>query len=161
MIIAKTQLLKEVKKWVKPFVKANVGPGSLDLTLSDEFYLPKDSKEVVLSERLDFKKYFVKRKAKQIVLMPDAFVLGITKEKISLPSDVCGLLNGRSRFARMGLVVHATASFIQPGVSNRQVFEIKNMSGRPLKLKEGLKVAQLTFVRCEGEGKYKGVFSRQ
>ena len=59
MIIAKTQLMKELKKWVKPFVKGNVGPGSLDLTLSDEFYLPKDSKEVVLSNTLDFKKYFV------------------------------------------------------------------------------------------------------
>ena len=88
MIIAKTQLLKELKKWVKPFIKNNVGPGSLDLTLSDEFYIPKDSKEVVLTEKLDFKKYFIKKKAKQLVLMPDAFILGITKEKISLPKNV-------------------------------------------------------------------------
>ena len=161
MIIAKSVLLKELKKWVKPFKKGNVGPGSLDLTLSEEFYLPKDTKEVVLSEKLDFKKYFVKRKAKELVLLPGAFVLSVTKEKITLPNDVSGLLNGRSRFARMGLVVHATASFIQPGVSNRQVFEIKNMSNRPLKLKAGLKIAQLTFVRCEGKGKYRGRFVKQ
>ncbi len=161
MIIAKSVLLKELKKWVKPFVSANVGPASLDLTLGDEFYIPKDSKEVILSEKLDFKKYFIKKKAKNIVLMPEAFVLGVTKEKITLPSDVCGVLNGRSKFARMGLVVHATASLIQPGVANRQIFEIKNLSGRPLKLKEGLKIAQLTFMRCEGEGKYEGTFRRQ
>jgi len=161
MIIAKTQLLKVLPKWVKPFVKKNVGPGSLDLTLSDEFYVPKEDKRVVLSEKLNFKKYFVKKKCKDIVLKPGDFVLGVTKERISLPSSVCGLLNGRSKFARMGLVVHATASFIQPGVSNRQVFEIKNFSNRTLKLKVGLKVAQLSFMRCEGEGKYRGRFSKQ
>ena len=161
MIIAKTQLLKELKKWVKPFVKGNVGPGSLDLTLSDEFYLSKGSSEVILTEKLDFQKYYVKKKLKEVVLEPGDFVLGVTKEKISLPNNVCGLLNGRSKFARMGLLVHTTASFIQPGVSNRQVFEIKNVSNRVLKLKAGLKVAQLTFVRCEGEGKYNGRFKRQ
>lgn len=52
--------------------------------------------------------------------------LGITQEKICLSPEYCGLLEGRSRFARLGLFVHITAGFMQPGIENRQVLEIFN-----------------------------------
>jgi len=157
MIFAKSSILK----WIKPFIKENVGAGSVDLTLANEFWIPKNDNQVILNERIDFKKYFVKKNCKEIVLEPGAFILGITKEKIELPEDVAGLLNGRSRFARFGLMVHATSSYVQPGVSNRQVFEIKNISNRSLVLKEGLRIGQIIFIKCEGEGKYKGSFAKQ
>src|SRR5512136_1303279 len=73
------------------------------------------------------------------LLKPGELVLGMTVEKLTLPPNIAGSLEGRSRFARMGLMVHVTASFLQPGLRNtRQVFEI-----------------------CEGMATYTGVFANQ
>ena len=55
-------------------------------------------------------------------------------EKVTLASDICGWLEGRSRFSRLGLLVHISASFMQPGIENKQVLEISNQSPMPLAL---------------------------
>jgi len=157
MILSKKEILKEVS--IKPFSKSSLGDASYDLTLDDVFWIFK-SGAIILKEKSDFKKHTVKKKMKEITLLPGEFVLGRTKEKIKLPEDVCGLLSGRSRFARFGLSVHSTAMFINLGSNNRQVFEIKNNSNNPITLKPGLKIGQLLFVRG-GKGKYRGRFSKQ
>lgn len=53
-----------------------------------------------------------------------------TKECITLSDNICGWINSRSRFARIGLMSHVTAPFISPGISNKQVLEIFNASKR-------------------------------
>lgn len=95
------------------------------------------------------------------LLKPGELVLGMTEETIKLPPNVAGHLQGRSRFARMGLMVHVTASFLQPGIENRQVFEIFNASRNAIKLRPGVQIAQIIFERCEGESTYKGAFEAQ
>jgi dCTP deaminase len=88
-------------------------------------------------------------------------VLGITKEKITLPEDICGWLNSRSRFARIGLMSHITAPFISPGVSNRQILEIFNAGKNKIKLMPGTKICQLVLQECKGKAKYEGKFKEQ
>jgi dCTP deaminase len=95
------------------------------------------------------------------LLKPGELVLGMTEETIKLPPDIAGHLQGRSRFARMGLMVHVTASFLQPGINNRQVFEIFNASRNAIKLRPGIQIAQIIFERCEGTSQYNGVFKVQ
>lgn len=95
------------------------------------------------------------------LLKPGELVLGMTVETLTLPMDIAAWLQGRSRFARMGLMVHITASFIQPGISNRQVFEIFNASRNAIKIEAGARIAQLIFERCEGKAQYKGIFASQ
>lgn len=95
------------------------------------------------------------------LLKPGELVLGMTVEMITLPFTIAGWLQGRSRFARMGLMVHITASLLQPGIANRQVFEIYNASRNAIKLRAGVKIAQIVFERCEGESQYHGAFSHQ
>ena len=94
-------------------------------------------------------------------MKPGELILGITKEKITLPGYLCGWLNSRSRYARLGLMVHITAPFIQPGVSNKQVLEIYNASPNNLELIPGERLCQLIFERCEGFIKYHGEFRKQ
>ena len=164
MILAKDVIIENLKKGkikIKPFNLKDVNETSVDISLSDEFWVFDKEKNIVLNDKTDFKKYTKKIKAKSITLEPGAFVLGISKEKISLPNNIAGFLSGRSRFARMGIVVHATAFLMHAGVSNRTVFEIKNLSNNTLTLKEGLKLAQVILVRTEGEAKYKGRFKKQ
>ena len=99
---------------------------------------------------------------KYYLLKPGELVLGMTDEKLSFAPNIAGSLEGRSRFARMGLMVHVTASFLQPGIKNiRQVFEIFNASRNAIKLRSGVRIAQVIFERCEGMATYKGVFANQ
>lgn len=166
MILTKNEVLKEIKKKrikIEPFSQSNLGPGSYDLTLANEFRFFKGSKKVHLAdERADYKAITSKTVAdKGIIIQPGQFILGITKEKISLPGDIAGWLQGRSRFARLGLSVHITASYLQPGISNKQVLEIFNASPTPFLLKPGTKICQLIFERCEGKAKYSGRFKKQ
>jgi dCTP deaminase len=95
------------------------------------------------------------------LLKPGELVLGMTEETIKLPTDIAGHLQGRSRFARMGLMIHITASFLAPGINNRQVFEIFNASRNAIKLRPGIQIAQIIFERCEGTAEYNGVFKIQ
>ena len=111
MILTRDIILKEIEEKkikIEPLNKKNIGPASIDLTLSNEFRVFDIHKEVKLSERLDYSKYSRKVCLKELVLKPGDFALGITREKITLPLNVCGFLTGRSRFARLGLVVHST-----------------------------------------------------
>jgi dCTP deaminase len=96
------------------------------------------------------------------LLKPGELVLGMTVEKLTLSPNIAGSLEGRSRFARMGLMVHVTASFLQPGLRNvRQVFEIFNASRNAIKLRSGVRIAQVIFEQCKGMATYSGVFANQ
>ena len=164
MILTKKEILEQIKKkrlHITPYNAKNIGPASIDLTLADEFRVFPPAKEIFLTEKTSAESITTVKKQKQIVLTPGEFILAVTKEKVTPPNDLCGLLSGRSRFARMGLLIDVTAFFIHPGVSNRQVFEIKNISKNTIILTQGLKIAQLILVRTEGKAKYSGKFKKQ
>jgi dCTP deaminase len=93
--------------------------------------------------------------------MPGGTIHGITAERITLPTDLCGFLEGRSRFARLGLMIHVTSAFVQPGVSNRQVLEMSNVAGHPLEIHAGVRLCQIVLMRTEGHARYTGRFARQ
>ncbi|MBW2977684.1 dCTP deaminase [Candidatus Woesearchaeota archaeon] len=163
-VLTKNEILKEIRQGkikITPFNATNIGPASIDLTLDNEFRIFSKGKRVVLDEKTDYKKLTNFKKINQIVLKPGEFAIGITKEQVKLPEDVCGWLTGRSRFARLGLLVHITAAFIQPGINNKQVLEMRNVSPNDLVVKTGTKVCQLVIERTEGKAKYKGKFSKQ
>jgi dCTP deaminase len=165
MILARDEILKAVEKrtiGIRPFTKANVGPASIDLTLGPELRVFKQGlSPVTLTEFVDYKKSTKLTKSDGYTIQPGEMVLGITIEEITLPGNICGWLQGRSRFARLGLQVHMTASFVQPGVKNRTVLEIKNDAPMPVKLKEGLRICQIIFERLEGKARYRGKFQSQ
>ncbi len=165
-ILTRNEILKEIRKNVieiHPFDEDQVGPGSIDLRLGNEFRVFKKLRSALtvedriamedLTERLEI--------AESFTLMPGETVLGITRERIKLPPNMCGWLEGRSRFARMGLVIHMTAGFVQPGVNNRQVLEIGNLAPFPLVLKPGVRICQIILERTEGEASYEGRFMNQ
>jgi dCTP deaminase len=165
-VLTREEILREIRQGtieIEPFEENQVGPGSIDLQLGREFRVFKklrnacvveDSISVeLLTERLEAEESFT--------LMPGETVLGITHEKIKLPANICGWLEGRSRFARMGLVIHMTASFIQPGINNRQVLEIGNLAPFPLVLKPGVRICQIILERTEGKASYQGRFMSQ
>jgi dCTP deaminase len=164
MILTKPEIFKEIAKKkirVEPFDKNAVGPASIDLTLDKELRV-FNSKNIILSENADYKDITKTIDiSKGYMLKPGELVLGITKEKITLPENICGWLNSRSRFARIGLMSHITAPFIAPGVSNKQVLEIFNAGSHTIKLMPNVKICQLVFQECKGKAKYQGKFKNQ
>lgn len=164
-ILTRDEILKEMKKGrikIDPLSKDQIGPASIDLSLGDEFRVFKKWKTAPISEDVDYKKFTKLVKVdKYKILGPGEFVLGMTKEKIQLPENICGWLTGRTRFARLGLSIHITASFIQPGISNRQVLEIKNVGSIPLILYPGARICQIILITTLGKGKYQGKFAKQ
>lgn len=164
-VLTYNEILKEIKKGsikIAPFVKENIGPASVDLTLGNKFRVFTKSKKVFnINNGSDYKKITRLIAADSITIKPQETVLGITMEKITLAPNICGWLEGRSRFARLGLMVHISASFMQPGISNSQVLEMSNMGSVPLKLHAGTKLCQFIFQKTKGSARYKGQFKEQ
>jgi dCTP deaminase len=148
---------------IEPLEAGQVGPASIDLTLGDEIRVIERSAEPIpIREDVDYRDYTrVASLREPFVLAPGATIHGITRERITLAEDLCGLLEGRSRFARLGLMIHVTSAFVQPGVSNRQVLEISNVSGHPLEIHAGVRICQLVVLRAEGRASYRGRFAEQ
>ncbi len=161
--IEKALKTKSIK--VKPFDKSQIGPGSIDLTLGNDFRIFKKRSNIYhIKNESDFQEITKDVHVKDggyIVIKPGEMILGITKERITLADNMSGRLEGRSRFARFGLAVHVTAGFMHPGISNHQVLEIVNLGHAPLALYPGTRICQFIFEKCEGRAKYHGRFVKQ
>ena len=166
VILTKDEILLEIRKKrikLRPFDPAAVGPASVDLTLDRKIrvFRPRNI-SFSIDKNIDYKKITVIVDiAKGYVLEPGELVLGITKETVTLPDDICGWLNSRSSFARIGLMSHVTAPFVCPGVSNRQVLEIYNAGPEKIRLVPGARICQLILQQCRGTARYEGKFKRQ
>jgi dCTP deaminase len=80
-------------------------------------------------------------------LHPGEFILGSTYEEVQLPADLACRLEGKSSLGRLGLVVHSTAGFIDPGFKGQITLELSNLATLPIKLWPGMKIGQLCFMR--------------
>lgn len=150
---------------IDPLEDSQIGPGSVDLTLGNDFRIfKKQNGPCHVHNESDFSDVtdlVSVADGEHIVIMPCEMILGITRERITLAETIAGWLEGRSRFARFGLAVHVTAGFMQPGISNHQVLEIVNLGHRPLALYPGTRICQFIFERCVGSAKYRGRFVDQ
>lgn len=79
------------------------------------------------------------------VLQPGEFILATTRERVTLPDDVCAFLHGRSTLGRLGLLVHVTAGLIDPGYDGEITLEVANVGDLELGLRPGQRIGQLTF----------------
>jgi dCTP deaminase len=78
-------------------------------------------------------------------LHPGELALGLTLERISLPNDIAGWLDGRSSLARLGLMVHITAHTIDPGWDGHLTLEFVNVGRLPLALRPGMRICAISF----------------
>jgi dCTP deaminase len=150
---------------IDPLEESQIGPGSVDLTLGNDFRVFKNQMGIYHvdneSDFADVTDEVSVPDGQFISISPCEMVLGITRERITLAETIAGWLEGRSRFARFGLAVHVTAGFMQPGISNQQVLEIVNLGHTPLALYPGTRICQFVFERCLGTAKYRGRFVDQ
>lgn len=167
MILTHDKILKEINEGnikISDFNESFLGAASYDLSLGSairvftaqpEPYPVKDNADFAHITKL------IEMDEKGYTMKPGETILGITKEKITLASNIAGWLEGRSRFARVGLMVHISSPFMQPGIDNYQVLEIANLAPTPLIIYPNTRICQFIFEYCAGEATYKGKFSQQ
>jgi len=167
-VLAKDEILKLIKAGkveIKPFDPKQVGSGSIDMHLGNTFRIFKKTRKTFhVKGDVDYKKITQVVHVKNgdyFIIKPGQLIHGITKETISLPSSICGRIEGRSRFARIGLLTHLSSGFIHPGTTNKTVLEIVNMSPIPLAIYPGTRICQIVLEEVKGKAKYRGKFHLQ
>lgn len=92
-------------------------------------------------------------KGKPLIIHPREFLLGTTVEKVKLPDDIVAQLMGRSSIGRLGIIVHATAGFIDPGFEGQITLEMTNVANIPIALYPGMRIGQISFTRMSTPAK--------
>lgn len=142
-----------------------VQPASLDVRLGERFLHLNRFFNAVVDPKEDLTEYWIEDhvpEGEHFVLHPGELILAATKERVGLPQNMLARVEGKSSLGRLGILVHATAGFIDPGWPMATItLEISNVLGVPIKLYPGMPIAQLAFQRTalavQGyDGKYTG-----
>ncbi len=134
---------------IDPYDDDAVQPASVDLRLGSSLRVEKESQLALINpyERSDDHWSVVELDPKiHYALLPGEFALGITIENVEIPDDIVGRLDGKSSLGRLGLVVHSTAGFVDPGWRGKLTLELSNLSNRPIALFSEMKISQISFV---------------
>jgi dCTP deaminase len=136
---------------VDPYDPARVQPSSVDLRLGDRIRVFTNThRRSVVDLRQpseDLTELVALEPERPFILHPHEFVLGITHERVGLPDDVVGRIEGKSSLGRLGLLIHSTAGFVDPGWRGRLTLELANILNLPITLYAGMPVAQISFMR--------------
>jgi len=135
-----------------------VGPSSFDLRMGYEFGIINTRKIEKIDTR-DMERYDeVIQKEKHsaeegVVIHPGEFILGSTLEKIKVPDNLVARVEGRSSYGRLGIIVHATAGYVDPGFEGDITLEIQNLGNAPVKLYPEERVCQIVFETMTSEAR--------
>ena len=137
-------------KWIEisPLNKAFIQPSSVDLRVGTEFRVFENHKYSHIdpkSPQEDLTTVVEASKDEPFVLHPGEFVLGTTYEKVALSNKIVARLEGKSSLGRIGLLIHSTAGFVDPGFSGYLTLELSNVANLPIKIYPEMKIGQISF----------------
>lgn len=127
----------------KSFVKPNVLP-RLAEALDPTVQTPHEWLDTTTFEHID------PGTGAFYVLEPGVFTLATTIEVVKMPTNLVARVEGKSSLGRLGLIIHATAGFIDPGFRGNITLEMMNLAPRPIVLKIGMRICQLSFEQVDG-----------
>lgn len=135
---------------ITPFDEQRLQPASYDLTLSPHFRFYKRSLDpenstIIIDPKSPRRMTVLKTVEHWFELGPQSFVLASSIEEFKFPNDLAGRCDGKSSLGRMGLAVHITAGFFDPGFEGTATFELFNSNHFPMRLYPGMPIAQMSF----------------
>ena len=80
-------------------------------------------------------------------------MLGQTLEWVELPDDLVARLEGKSSLGRLGLLIHSTAGYVDPGWKGNLTLELSNVANLPIALYFGMKIGQISFFQMSSPGR--------
>lgn len=139
---------------IDPVHPRDIQPASVDLHLDKGMLVFRNSSEAYIDVRRDLTGLTERQEIpedKPFILHPGEFVLGSTMEHIELPNDIVARLEGKSSLGRIGLVIHSTAGYIDPGWKGNLTLELTNVARLPITLYFGMRIGQISFQRMTTE----------
>ncbi|MGH2455190.1 MAG: dCTP deaminase [Candidatus Limnocylindria bacterium] len=133
-----------------PYVPEAVQPSSVDLHLDRRFRVFRNSRYPyidVREEQPELTELVEIGGDDPFILHPGEFVLGSTLERVGLPDDLVARLEGKSSLGRLGLLIHSTAGYVDPGWDGNLTLELSNVANLPITLYDGMKIGQISFQR--------------
>jgi dCTP deaminase len=146
------RLVDEGRIVVDPWDPDMVQPASVDLRLGDSFRVFHNFRTSAIDLRdppKDLTEEVTVEPDTPFVIHPGEFCLGRTAEWVELADDLLARVEGKSSIGRLGLIVHATAGFVDPGWKGTLTLEFANLTRVPIKLYAGLPIAQLSFMELD------------
>ncbi|HET9720897.1 MAG TPA: dCTP deaminase [Solirubrobacteraceae bacterium] len=137
---------------IDPWEPSHVQPASVDLRLGDSFRVFHNHRTASIDLRnppANLTEEVVIPAGEAFVIHPGEFALGRTLEYVELPDDIVARIEGKSSLGRLGLIVHATAGFCDPGFRGTLTLELNNLTRVPILLYPGLPIAQLSFMTLD------------
>ncbi len=133
---------------IDPFEPAMVQPSSIDLRCGSVFRVFENHRYPLIDPKApqeDLTKPVEASEAHPFILHPGEFVLGATLEVVGLADDLVARLEGKSSLGRLGLLIHSTAGFIDPGFKGQVTLELSNVANLPIAIYPGMKIGQVSF----------------
>lgn len=134
----------------------HIHASSMDLRLGNTFKLYEHSKFAVL-DPMQPESFANNMRTVEVadgepfIVQPGEFILGVTQETVKLPDDLVARVEGRSSLGRLGIIVHSTAGFVDPGFEGTITLEISNLNRMPVALYPGMRICQLAFEQMSSD----------
>ena len=132
---------------IDPYDESCLQPSSVDLHLDREFRVFRNNRYpyIDVKQDQDLTELVEVKPEEPFILHPGEFVLGSTLERVKLPDDLVARLEGKSSLGRLGLLIHSTAGFIDPGWDGHVTLELSNVANLPIALYFGMRIGQISF----------------
>ena len=144
------RLIGEGRIGIDPYDESLLQPSSVDVRVDRSFrvfhnarypFIDVKEPQEALTELVEIED------DRPFILHPGEFVLGATLERVTRPDDLGARLDGKSSLGRLGLLIHSTAGFIDPGFDGHVTLELSNVANLPISIYYGMKIGQISFMR--------------
>lgn len=142
--------LKQGQITIDDFDESRLQPASYDILLGNQFLFFERHNMLCIDPKEDMSSNMTSVNIpdeKAFILQPNEFVLAVTKDRFGVDAAHCCRLMGKSSIARLGLIIHTTGSFIDPGNTVNATLHLYNTNRLPIKLYPGMKIGQIAFCR--------------
>jgi dCTP deaminase len=143
------ELLAAGRIVIEPLGEDCIQPSSVDLHVDRYFRVFRNHSQRVIDVKEDQENLseLVEIKEDALILHPGEFVLGSTRERVALPDDLVGRLEGKSSLGRLGLLIHSTAGFVDAGWDGHLTLELSNVANLPITVYPDMRIGQISFLR--------------
>jgi dCTP deaminase len=153
MILSDRTIREEISSGrigIEPLGEGCIQPSSVDLHVDRYFRVFRNHSQRVIDVKENQEELTELVEAigdEPLILHPGEFVLGSTVERVRLPDDLVGRLEGKSSLGRLGLLIHSTAGFVDAGWDGFLTLELSNVANLPITVYPGMKIGQISFLR--------------
>ena len=135
---------------IEPLDESCIQPASVDIHLDRKLLVFRNSRRPFIDVREDLDGLTEMEEIPEdqaFILHPGEFILGSTLERVVIPEDMVARLEGKSSLGRIGLLIHSTAGYVDPGWDGHLTLELSNVANLPVTLYYRMKIGQISFLR--------------